>query len=248
MRLIPVRVLANEMGVVAVEIELTPHPEWAREFEDSLAPLRARVVRSPLFVEMANGTLSMSRFRGALVGFYPLVESFPSFLKLTLKKVPRDNDERSNLARDWLAENIKTERQHATWYRQWARDFGVPSDTFSRTVVPPAEMDAVSNYLWRIGTQGTLSECFAAINYGIEGPSGDWTQLVAPNIQAYEGQPGVKFRKGTLLWLKAHAMYDDMHTPESLELIKLFATTKEEQDKVKIAARRSMEYYPALPR
>ena len=226
-----------------MEIELTPHPEWVREFVDSVAPDRARVVQSPFFDDMAKGTLSMSIFRCGLVGFYPLVESFPSYLKLVLKKVPKDKDKRSNLARSWLAANIEIERRHAAWYRQWARDFGVPSDTFSRTVVPPAEMDAVNNYLWRIGTQGTLSECFAAINYGIEGPSGDWTQLVAPNIQAYEGRPGVKFRKGTLLWIKAHAAYDARHTPESLELIKLFATTKQEQDKVKIAAKRSMEYY-----
>ena len=67
--------------------------------------------------------------------------------------------------------------------------------------------------------------------------------MIKPNIRAYEKQPGVTIRKGTLNWINAHARYDEGHPNEALELIKVFATTKKERDLVKLAAQRGMEYY-----
>jgi pyrroloquinoline quinone (PQQ) biosynthesis protein C len=46
-----------------------------------------------------------------------------------------------------------------------------------------------------------------------------------------------------LEWVSAHASYDDKHPDEALEIIKAFATTKEEQEKVKQATKRALEYY-----
>lgn len=226
-----------------MEIKLTVHPPWVKEFLEFIAPYKDAIVNGRYFSEMAAGTLSMARCRGGLYNFYPLIENFPVYMAGVLEKVPAGGNPRNDMVRNWLMSNINTERQHAIWYRQWASDFGVPQKAFNKPVVPPAEMDAVNNYLWRIANHGTLVECIAAINYAIEGPTGEWTKEAKPNIRKYEKQPGVTFGKKTLFWINAHARYDDKHTPEALELMKAFATTKQEQEKVKLAAQRTMEYY-----
>ena len=226
-----------------MEVKITPHPSWIEEFLDFIAPYNDRIVNGRLFSELAAGTLSIERFRGGLVNFYPLIESFPKYMLLTLDKVPGENNPTNNMARDWLIENINIERRHKTWYKRWAMDFGVPTKALSEPVVPPPEMDAVNNYLWRVAGHGSLVEGISAINYAIEGPSGEWTKRVKRNIRAYEKQPGVTLRNGTLTWINAHAAYDDTHPDEALELIKLLARTKQEQEMVKLAAQRGMEYY-----
>ncbi len=226
-----------------MRIETTPHPEWVRNFLEEIEPYNDRIMNGPYFDEMAAGTLSMSRFRGGLLNFYPLIEDFPAYMGHAIQKVPRGRSRRNDMARDWLMQNINIERKHTLWYRQWAIDFGVPRKAFDKPIVPPPEIDAINNFLWRTVTHGTVAECIAAVNYGIEGPSGEWTKRVEPNIRKYEGRDGVTFRRSTLFWIKAHAAYDDMHTPEALELIKAFATTRREQEKATRAALRSMAYY-----
>ena len=55
-------------------LELTEHGPWAQQFWDDLVPLKDRVVKHPVFMDMAAGSLSLPRFRCALLNFYPLVE------------------------------------------------------------------------------------------------------------------------------------------------------------------------------
>ena len=162
----------------------TRHPPWVREFLKAIAPYQDRVVNSPLFAEMADGTLSTKRFRAGLLYFYPLIETFPKFMGLILTRVPEGGAARNILARDWLIRNINVERKHAIWFRQWAVDFGVPEETFENPVVPPPEIDAVNHYLWHVTSQGTFVEALAAVNIGIEGPSGMWTKRVKKNIRS----------------------------------------------------------------
>lgn len=224
-------------------IETTPHPPWIEEFLGIMSPSIDRIVSGSYFGRMAAGTLSMKKFRAGLINFYPLVEDFPAYMGHIIEKVPRGKNARNDMARDWLMDNINTERRHTRWYRNWAVDFGAPEEAFETAIVPPPEIDAINNFLWRTVSHGTLAESVAAVNFGIEGPTGEWTKSVKRNIRAYEGQNGVTFGKETLFWIKAHAAYDDKHTPESLELIKAFATTDDERKKVIQAAQRSLEYY-----
>ncbi len=46
-----------------------------------------------------------------------------------------------------------------------------------------------------------------------------------------------------MVWLNAHAKYDDKHPYEAMELIKLCATTTEMRAKAFAAAKRGLEYY-----
>ncbi len=226
-----------------MKLEFTQDPDWVLNLKQKLRPFVSGIVDGNLFREMAAGTLTMKQFRGALLHFYPLIENFPKYMGLTLAKIPEGGAPRNNNAREWLLENMNIERRHADWYRNWAVSFGVSDRALSKQVVPPPEIDAINNYLWRVVSYGSLAEALAAVNFGIEGPTGVWTRHVKHNIRAYEGRPGVKFGKKSLLWLKAHADYDDRHPEEALELVKLFALTKAEQKRVVFAAQRSMEYY-----
>jgi len=228
---------------MANEFPITRHPAWIRQLLRDVADAEARVVSSRLFDEMAAGKLPMRIFRNALVNFYPLVDNFPMYMSGAIRKIPDDGNPLNQLARNWLIGNIHVERRHSEWFRLWAIDFGVPAKTFETRVIPPPEMDAVNNFLWRISAQGTLAECLGAINYAIEGATGLWSKALAKNFSNYRGKTKVRFTKSTSFWVKAHAAYDDKHAPEALELIKMFANTDEGKEAVIAATKRSMEYY-----
>jgi pyrroloquinoline quinone (PQQ) biosynthesis protein C len=224
-------------------VKITPHPEWVEEFLDFVKPYKDRVVNNRFFTDIINGNLSLSQFRGALINFYPLIETFPLYMGLNLAKVPAGNSSVYRKTRYWLITNINIERLHTDWWREFAAGFKVSREDLDEEIFPPPEMDAINNYLWRISTHGSLAEGISAVNFAIEGPTGEWTRTVREGLGNYRNAEGVEITKRTLEWVEAHASYDDMHPFEALEIIKFFATTKEEQMKVRQAAKRSLEYY-----
>lgn len=226
-----------------MRIELTGHPGWVKDLLGSLAPLQRRIAQHPYFEEMGAGELSIERFHWGLINFYPLVETFPKYMALNLTKVPPGDAGRNGQIRDWLIRNMNTERVHAAWWRRWAKGFGVAPGALDGEIIPPPQMDAINSYLWRISTYGSLGESIAAINYAVEGPTGEWTRRVASGLPKYNGSNGVTVDEETMLWVAGHADYDDKHPHEALELIKACASTCEEQRRVSNAAKRAMEYY-----
>ncbi len=224
-------------------IKRTPNPEWVTEFLEDIKAYKGRVVGSSFFRAIADGSLSKRQFQGALINFYPLIENFPKYMGLNLAKAPADGSSRSRKARDWLIKNMNVERLHAVWWRDFALGFGVSKRDLEVFISPPAEMDAINNYLWHVCAHGTLAEGVCASNFAIEGPTGEWTKQVEASLRRYAGVEGISVNKRTLQWVSAHASYDDRHPYEALEIVKAFAETPEEQEKVKLAAKRAMEYY-----
>jgi pyrroloquinoline quinone (PQQ) biosynthesis protein C len=224
-------------------MKLTPHPTWIAELLESLSPYKDRVVKHRIFQDISRGRLSKQKFQGALINFYPLIETFPKYMALNLAKVPPGNAIWNKRASSWLTVNIDQERLHTKWWRQFAVGFKVPKNALEGEVIPPPEMDAINNYLWRVCTYGSLAEGISAANFAIEGPTGEWTKRVRDGFEKYRGVAGVEINEKTLEWIVAHADYDDRHPEEALELIKAFATTPEECAKVERAARRALEYY-----
>jgi len=192
---------------------------------------------------MYSGDLTAKRFQGGLINFYPLIESFPLYMALNLTKVPAGESSRNTKARYWLSRNINQERIHTTWWKQWAAGFGVSKKVLERPIAPPAEMDAINNYLWRICSHGSLSEAMSAVNFAIEGATGKWTSKANDSLHKYYSKQGYQINEKTLEWVSAHASYDDKHPEQALEIIKAYATNSEEQAKVRDAAKRSLEYY-----
>lgn len=225
-----------------MKIEITEHPSWVEAMIEEMRPWRERIESHPHFLEAAAGSLAIGRIQTALVHFYPLVESFPEYMALTLAKVPPGGADRNRTARRWLMSNINVEREHGDWWRQWAVGFGVASEIFETEIRPPAAIDAINNYLRRVCREGSLAEAVAATNYAVEGPTGQWTQRVKQGLRQYHGR-GVAADARTLRWIERHADYDDSHPHEALEIVKAHATTKQEQERVKFAARRAVEYY-----
>ena len=227
-----------------MKIKITKNSKWVKEFLKKTQPFEEKIVNGTCFGRMATGKLPIKTYRQVLISFFPLVETFPKYMGLLLSKIPPDNTKRNNLARYWLTQNINIERHHADWYRDWCLGIGVPARTINKEVYPAPEIDAINNYLWRVCTYGSLAEALAALNYAIEGPTGKWTEKVYKDMgKKYNEKDGVKWTGKSRMWLRAHAHYDDIHPEEVLELIKLFATTKEEQKKVLRATQTSMTYY-----
>lgn len=224
-------------------IRLTSHPEWVNEFLEFIAPYKDRVVNNRIFEDINTTRLSGNQFQGAMINFYPLIESFPKYMALSLSKVPAGNSVWSRKTRFWLITNMNQERLHTEWWKQMARGFGIASEALQQEIYPPPEMDAINNYLWRICTYGSLAEAISAANFAIEGATGEWTQKTRAGFERYCNVPSFEVNDKTLEWVTAHASYDDKHPYEALEIIKAYAVTREEQQKVKQAAKRSLEYY-----
>ena len=85
---------------------------------------------------------------------------------------------------------------------------------------------------------GWRSEAFGAVNYAIEGTTGEWTRLVLPAFRERYGEDS-----GALLWLTEHAEYDDAHPREAFELIKITVRDEAEHAKVESSTRRSLELF-----
>jgi pyrroloquinoline quinone (PQQ) biosynthesis protein C len=221
----------------------TPHPEWLNDMLTFLEPYHAQVISSRIFEDATKGRLSERLSQEASINFYPLIESFPQFLALNLAKVPGGNSDGGRQTRCWLIKNIQQERLHARWWRQMADKFGVPAEIFDGEISPPPEIDAINNYLWRICTHGSLAEGIAAANFAVEGPTGTWTKKVKKGFAKHPYIGKIEVTKPALEWIDAHASYDDMHPIEALEIIKLYAKTEGDQLRVRLAAKRSLEYY-----
>mgnify|MGYP003114593396 FL=1 len=223
-------------------LTLTEHAPWAQRFWDALVPLKDRVARHPLFVEMGDGSLSLGRFRDALLHFYPLVEHFPKYMGLALAKTRPGLYPGHEETKNWLIGNIKIEQRHAYWYQDWAAGFGLDTERLECTR-PPAAMDAVNQFLWATGHQGTLEESIAATNLAIEWATGEWSQRVVSGMKHYAEQGSANINRHTMAWLRAHASYDDAHPHEAMELVKRLATDQPARQRAFAAAQRGLEYY-----
>lgn len=224
-------------------IRITPHPAWVIDLLKFLAPYKARVVKNKLFKDIQKQKLTLGQVRGGLINFYPLIESFPQYMALNLAKVPSGDNLQNSKTRYWLITNINQERIHTRWWKQWARGFGIPSEVIETKICPPAEMDCINHYLWSICTRGSIAEGIAAANFAVEGPTGEWAKIVSPSMREFCRSHRVKSLNKTLEWLQAHADHDDKHPAQALEIIKAYATSADEQEKVRQAARLSLEYY-----
>ncbi|MZR61631.1 TenA family transcriptional regulator [Alcanivorax sp. DP30] len=223
-------------------LEITEHSPWAQQFWDELVPIKDKVVHHPLFEEMGSGSLSLPRFRSALLNFYPLVENFPKYMGLNLAKTRPGRLPGHEEAKNWLIGNIKIEQRHAYWYQDWAMGFGLTLRELE-FVDPPAAMDAVNHYLWSMGRESSLEEGIAATNLAIEWATGEWSQSVVKGMKAYEEQGVATINRHSMAWLRAHASYDDDHPHEAMELVKLICVDEGGRERAFKAATKGLEYY-----
>ncbi len=218
------------------ELAPTAHPPWVEEMISDIQPHWNRVLASPLFTATAEGELPVDAWRRTLLDFFCVVEAFPKYLGVTLAKTTFGRYPGDTLARDWLIGNIRVEAAHARWFLDWAAGYGITAGEIAEHR-PSPQPAAVHEYLWSIAYRGTLAEAVGAINYAIEGTTGEWSRRVLPAFVRYHG-PG----SPALTWLEQHAEYDDAHPREALEIVKS-AAGPDERDRVRSAVQRSLELF-----
>ena len=215
--------------------KLTPHPAWIFDLRQQIEPTWNAILNCRLIREASAGTLSLPQMRAWLLQLYPFIETFPKWIALN---IPKTQDA---MSRDFLIDNVRVEKRHAEQWMYMAEGFGIKRHDLL-TVKPLAEVEALTHWLWSINTQGSLAEAVAATNYAIEGITKDIAVVTVKGFPQYEGVDGIHLDRKAYWWMKAHAKYDDVHPQQALEIIKLYATTKDLQDKVAFVTHRSLEY------
>lgn len=215
----------------------TPHPPWVEAMLAELQTDWDAVLGSRHFAAVREQKVSDETLRRSFMDFFCIVEAFPRYMGACLARTTFGLRPGDLEARNWLIGNIRTEASHAQWYLDWAMASGV---TYEEIVThrPGPEAGALYEYLWSVSNRGTLAEAFGAVNYAIEGVTGQWSRLVLPAVRhRLDGNPRA------LRWLEAHAEYDDAHPREALELVKLTAGDDETREKAKFATRRSLQLF-----
>lgn len=215
--------------------KFTPHPSWVLDLEKDMEPYRQAILESKLVVGASKGTLSVKQMRSWIVQLYPFIEAFPKYIALNITKA------QDQYSTSILIDNVRVEKRHAQQWLIMGEAFGITSKEMV-SVQPIPQVDALSHWLWSINTQGTLAEAVSANTYAIEGITSGIARQTVKGFIHYDGLDGVSLDKKAYLWMEAHAHYDDEHPIEALEIIKLYALTKDVQEKVKYAAQRSLEF------
>lgn len=196
--------------------ELSSYPQWAQDMVGECDVVKQTVVDHELWGAMATGEDPeiTPRF---LVGAWPSIERFPCYMARSLLKTRYGRSEGENLARRWLVRNIRVEQNHAEHWLRWAEGAGVPREEVLHGVLP-AGTQALANWCEEISSGGTLPASLAAVNYAVEGATGEWSRILYES-ESFAAQYTEQSRRGSLRWLQLHAAYDDTHPWEALELV-----------------------------
>jgi pyrroloquinoline quinone (PQQ) biosynthesis protein C len=209
-------------------------PPWVGELKRQTKPYWDAVLDCRLIQEASNGTLSLDRMRGWIVQMYPFIETFPKWIALTIAKVPDLN------SRAFMIDNLRVEKRHAAQWVQMAEGFGIDKSVL-QSIEPFPEVDALTHWLWSVNTQGSLPEAVGATNFAVEGVTQGIARLTLQGFPYYAGLPGIRLDRKAYAWMQNHARYDELHPVQALQVMKLY-TTKDLEEKVIFASRRSLEY------
>ena len=209
-------------------------PPWVEELKRQTRPYWDAVLECRLIQEASTGTLSLERMRGWIVQMYPFIETFPKWIALTIAKVPDLN------SRGFMIDNLRVEKRHAMQWVQMAEGFGLNKSAL-QSVEPFPEVDALTHWLWSVNAQGSLPEAVGATNYAVEGVTQGIAKLTLQGFPHYAAMPEIHLDRKAYAWMQNHARYDELHPIQALQVMKLY-TTKDLEEKVIFASRRSLEY------
>ena len=209
-------------------------PPWVAELRRQTKPYWDAVLECRLIQEASEGTLSLDRMRGWILQMYPFIETFPKWIALTIAKVA-DLD-----SRGFMIDNLRVEKRHAAQWVHMAEGFGLNKSVL-QSVVPYPEVDALTHWLWSINAQGSLAEAVGATNYAVEGVTQGIARLTLRGFPHYAKMPNIDLDRKAYAWMHNHARYDELHPVQALQVMKLY-TTRDLEEKVIFASRRSLEY------
>ena len=196
--------------------ELSSYPQWTQDMVGECDLVKKTVVDHELWRAMCDNRdpRITPRF---LVGAWPAIERFPCYMARTLLKTRYGRSEGENLARRWLVRNIRVEQNHAEYWLTWAEGAGVPRETVLNGSLPPGTQ-ALADWCEEVSDGDTLPASLAAVNYGVEGATGEWSRILYES-ESFAAQYPEAGRRASLRWLQLHAAYDDTHPWEALEIV-----------------------------
>lgn len=219
--------------------DISPHPQWVTSLDEFLQPYWQELLDSEWTQAVAEARMTVPEMQGWILQFYPFIHAFPKFLAEALIKV---EDE---YARSFLIDNIRIEKAHAEHWEWMARGFGVPVSEMRALAEGHKpllrDVQSFTDWLWYINTKGSLAEAVAATSFAVEGVIGEMSRKVLNGFESYRGRQGVDMNPKTYKWMREHARYDDEHPKIALEVVKRYATTERLQNKVMLAAKRSLQ-------
>jgi pyrroloquinoline quinone (PQQ) biosynthesis protein C len=197
--------------------ELTSYPQWAQDMIADCASTKQRVLDHDIWSMMTELQLDQESVRNFMMGLWPFIERFPSFMALNLLKTRYGRSPGDDMARRWLVRNIRVEQNHAEYWLNWAEGAGVAREEVLHGRAAHGT-GTLADWCEEICTGGSLAASIAATNYAVEGATGEWSQRVYESKTYAESLPA-KERVGSLRWLQLHAAYDDTHPWEALEIV-----------------------------
>lgn len=197
--------------------KLSSYPQWAQRMVEACEPSRKRVRNHAVWDMMCDATIDNQTMRNFMLGTWPLIERFPSYMANSLMKTRYGRSAGDDLARRWLVRNIRVEQNHAEYWLDWADGAGVDRQDVLTSTAPQGTQLA-ADWCEEVCESDSLVAGMAATNYAIEGVTGEWSQKVYESA-AYAASISPSERKATLRWLQMHAAYDDTHPWEALEII-----------------------------
>ncbi len=219
--------------------EISPHPQWVDSMHSFLQPYWEELLHSEWARAVAESRMSVAEMRGWILQIYPFIHTFPKFLAEALIKVEDD------YGRSYLIDNIRVEKAHAEHWLWMGMGFGLSRqemlDLAEGKKPLLRDVQSLTDWLWYVNTKGTLAEAVAATSFAIEGITGALSRQVIDGFESYRGRPGVDMGPKTYKWMREHARYDDEHPKIALEVVKRYANTPKLQNKVMMAAKRSLQ-------
>lgn len=196
---------------------LSSYPEWAQEMVYSTLKAKNRVVRHELFAMMREARLPDAATNSFLVGGWPIIEQFPQYMAVNLCKIQYGRSRGENMARKYLMSNIRVEQNHADHWVEWADACGITRHDLLDSHLA-VESQALNHWCWHSCERSSLATSMAATNLAIEGATGEWSALICSS-DVYENSFEPAVRRKATRWLKLHALYDDTHPWEALDII-----------------------------
>ncbi len=198
-------------------IQLTDATLLSQHFVDAVRPSWDAVAVHPFFSDFQQH--DARQIRKAIQGFFGVIEAFPRLMAAVLSRLEPAQGPHVEEARAWLMRNIAVEDLHRRWWLEMGGAFGLSAAEVTAHEPTPA-MEAPLLHLWNVARTAPLGPAIAAINYAIEGVTGDFSKRLAVEVPRWFTQHGLTLRPRALRWLEAHATYDDVHPIEALEIIK----------------------------
>lgn len=197
--------------------EAASYPAWARALLERTQPAKQRVVGHELFALMRDARLPPRAMASFLAAGWPIIEQFPQYMAVNLCKIQYGRSGGENMARKYLMKNIRVEQNHADHWVEWAQACGVGREILLDSDLP-VESQALNHWCWHSCERSSLATSMAATNLAIEGATGEWSKVVCASGR-YERSFDEHVRLKAMRWLKLHALYDDTHPWEALDII-----------------------------